>query len=106
VVLWAAAAAWLPALMGGELARPRLVGAPGRWSTVFPLGMYAAMSFAVGELAGLDWMRAFARDWTWLAAAAWALVLLDALPAHRASTGRRAPEETRHPADERLRART
>jgi hypothetical protein len=39
--------------------------------------MYAAMSFAVGELAGLAWMRAFARDWTWLAAAAWALVLLD-----------------------------
>jgi tellurite resistance protein TehA-like permease len=46
---------------------------------VFPLGMYAAMSFAVGELAGLAWMRAFARDWTWLAAAAWALVLLDAV---------------------------
>jgi tellurite resistance protein TehA-like permease len=46
---------------------------------VFPLGMYAAMSFAVGELAGLAWMRAFARDWTWLAVAAWALVLLDAV---------------------------
>jgi tellurite resistance protein TehA-like permease len=78
IVLWIAAAAWLPLLVAGELARPRLSGAPARWSTVFPLGMYAAMSFAVGRLAGIDWMRSFARGWTWVAAAAWALVLLDA----------------------------
>ena len=78
-VLWAAAMLWLPALAAGELLNPRLVGAPDRWSTVFPLGMYAAMSFAVGSLAGADWLRAFARGWGFGAAAVWALVLVDAV---------------------------
>jgi hypothetical protein len=79
VVLWLGAMAWLPALVAGELARPRFVGPPERWSTVFPLGMYAAMSWAVGALAGVDWMRAFAAGWTWVAVAAWAAVLVGGL---------------------------
>lgn len=79
IVLWASAIVWLPLLVAGELRRPRR-GDPGsRWSTVFPLGMYAAMSFAVGALAQVSWMRDFARCWTWVAVAAWALVALDAL---------------------------
>ena len=83
VVLWLGAMAWLPALVAGELARPRLVGAPERWSTVFPLGMYAAMSFAVGGPAGLDGMRAFASAWTWVAVTAWAAILLTGVPGLR-----------------------
>jgi Voltage-dependent anion channel len=83
VLLWLGAMAWLPALVAGELARPRLVGAPERWSTVFPLGMYAAMTFAVGALAGTGWMRAFARGWTWVAVAAWAGILLTVVPGLR-----------------------
>lgn len=88
VALAGAATAWLPALVASELARPRLAGAPSRWATVFPLGMYAAMSYAVGALAGLHWLRAFARGVTWLAAVVWALVLADAV---RRSGRRRAP---------------
>jgi hypothetical protein len=85
IALWTAAAAWLPALVAGELLRPRLSGAPERWSTVFPLGMYAAMSFAVTALAGMHWMRVFARSWTWVAAAVWALVLIDAVARGRSA---------------------
>jgi hypothetical protein len=77
VVLWVGAMAWLPALVVGEVLRPRFVGAPERWSTVFPLGMYAAMSFAVEP-------GFFARGWTWVAAAAWLIVLTSALRPRRA----------------------
>jgi hypothetical protein len=41
--------------------------------------MYAAMTFAVSPLAGVDWMRVFARTWSWGAAVVWALVLVDAV---------------------------
>jgi hypothetical protein len=65
-LLAAAALAWLPVLIAGELAAPR-AGDPGtRWSTVFPVGMYAAMAFAVG-------LTGFAHVWAWVALAVWAL---------------------------------
>ena len=38
-----------------------------RWATVFPLGMYAACSFAVGQATGITGIDVFARVWTWLA---------------------------------------
>ena len=66
--------AWLPVLVAGEALRPRTGFDARRWSTVFPVGMYAAMSHAVGEQAGRPWIVAFARDWTWVAVAVWALV--------------------------------
>jgi hypothetical protein len=44
VVLWAASVAWLPVLVATELLRPRLAYDLRRWSTVFPIGMYAACS--------------------------------------------------------------
>jgi tellurite resistance protein TehA-like permease len=47
---------------------------PRRWGTVFPLGMYAAMSYAVGRAEGRPAIVTFARDWTWVALAVWALV--------------------------------
>jgi Voltage-dependent anion channel len=88
IVLWAAAMAWLPALLAGEALHPRRAGAPARWSTVFPLGMYAAMSFAVSPLAAAGWIHTFARGWTYVAAAAWALVMASAAGGHRGGSGR------------------
>jgi hypothetical protein len=74
VVLWALAMAWLPALVLAELGRPRRRFDARRWSTVFPLGMYAAMSYVVGAEDGRAWMVAFARAWTLVAAAVWLAV--------------------------------
>jgi hypothetical protein len=67
LALWALAIAWLPVLVAGEAIPPRCRFDARRWSTVFPVGMYAAMSHAVG-------VTAFARWWTWVAVAVWALV--------------------------------
>ncbi|MGO9790948.1 MAG: hypothetical protein ACLP8S_16060 [Solirubrobacteraceae bacterium] len=39
-----------------------------RWSTVFPLGMYAASSFVVGALATATAIGDF-RVWVWISAA-------------------------------------
>jgi hypothetical protein len=36
--------------------------------------MYAAMSYAVGRAEGRPAIVTFARDWTWVALAVWALV--------------------------------
>jgi tellurite resistance protein TehA-like permease len=74
LVLWAVAVAWLPVLVAGEALSPRTGYHPARWSTVFPVGMYAAMSHTVGVADGHAWMVDLARDWTWVAVAVWALV--------------------------------
>lgn len=74
-VLGVAAAVWLPVLVAGELLHPRRGEMPGRWSTAFPVGMYAAMAFTIGSLDGARWLRNFADGWTWIAVALW-LVLL------------------------------
>jgi hypothetical protein len=73
LVLWAAAMVWLPVLVWGELRRPWRGFDVRRWSTVFPLGMYAVMSYAVGHLEARRWIVSFARAWTWVAVAAFAL---------------------------------
>lgn len=67
LVLWALAMAWLPVLVAGEVLAPRRGFDARRWSTVFPVGMYATMSHAVG-------VSVFARAWTWVAVAVWAVV--------------------------------
>jgi hypothetical protein len=79
LALWALAALWLPVLVMCEAAwpRPRYTGK--RWATVFPLGMYAVSSFAVGSAAGASALTGFARVWVWIAAAAWLLVSLGLL---------------------------
>ena len=73
VALWAAALAWLPPLVAGEAARPRAGSVQARWATVFPLGMYAAMTFAVASVAGAPSLHPAASAWTVAALAAWAL---------------------------------
>jgi Voltage-dependent anion channel len=73
VVLWGLAMAWLPVLVVAEVRWPRLGYHQLRWATVFPVAMYAAMSFAVARSDSLAWIGDFARTWTWVALAAWVL---------------------------------
>jgi hypothetical protein len=68
IAVWAAAAAWLPVLLVAEILRPRLRFDARRWSTVFPMGMYAVCSFAAGGA-----LTDFARAWVWIALAVWTL---------------------------------
>jgi hypothetical protein len=74
VGLWVASMAWLPALVLAEALRPRLHYDVRRWSTVFPLGMYAACSFSVGYVAHASAITTFAQVWVWVALAGWAAV--------------------------------
>lgn len=90
LALWCLTMLWLPALLACEAARPRLRYSVRRWSTVFPLGMYAACSFVVGELSGIAGITDFARVWVWVAFAVWLLVLVAML--------RRWPSALRAPA--------
>jgi tellurite resistance protein TehA-like permease len=76
VVLWVLAILWLPLLLAAEVLRPRLWYDVRRWSTVFPIGMYAVGSFVVGAVASADAISSFARVWVWVAAAVWTIVLL------------------------------
>jgi tellurite resistance protein TehA-like permease len=76
IVLWALTIAWLPALLIGEALRPRTTYHLRRWSTVFPIGMYAACSFPVGSLAHAPAITQFARVWMWGALAVWLIVSL------------------------------
>jgi tellurite resistance protein TehA-like permease len=47
-----------------------------RWSTVFPVGMYAACSFLVGAAAHAPGITDFARVWIWVAVAVWLVVFV------------------------------
>jgi tellurite resistance protein TehA-like permease len=87
LVLWGATMAWLPALIAGELLRPRLGYDLRRWSTVFPLGMYAACSFTVGDLTGATAITDFAQVWVWVALAVWVAAFAATLRRARAVTG-------------------
>jgi len=72
--LWIAALAWLPVLLVAELRWPRRRYGVRRWSTVFPVGMYAACSFVVGEIGPAPAITRFAEVWIWVAVAVWAVV--------------------------------
>ena len=78
VVLWALTIAWLPVLLAAELLRPRLGYDVRRWSTVFPVGMYAACSFVVGAAAHAPAIADFARGWVWAGVGVW-LVMFAAM---------------------------
>ena len=72
--IWAAAFVWLPALLLGELVSRRAAYDVRRWSTVFPVGMYAACSFAVAKVEAITGIEHFARVWVWVAFAVWLAV--------------------------------
>jgi hypothetical protein len=99
VVLWGLTIAWLPVLLAAEALRPRVRYDVRRWSTVFPVGMYAACSFVVGIAASAPGITSFARVWVWVAVAVWSITFAAMLrrglrvargtprPAPRPSTG-------------------
>ena len=74
VLIWAGGIVWLAALIAGEIASPRLGYDARRWSTIFPVGMYAASSHEVARTAGLPPVDAVATVWTWVSVALWLLV--------------------------------
>jgi tellurite resistance protein TehA-like permease len=74
--LWVATAAWLPVLAVDELRSPRLRYDVRRWSTVFPPGMYAVSSAAVGRAMSVSLLVSFARVWIWIALAVWLAVAI------------------------------
>ncbi len=76
VALWAAAAAWLPVLLAAELRAPRIGYDLSRWSTVFPLGMYAVCSIATSSIGGIGGIGTFGRVWIWIALGIWTLVFI------------------------------
>lgn len=76
LVLWCLTMAWLPALLAAEALHPRLRYSVRRWSTVFPVGMYAACSFIVGAVTQTQGMTDFARVWVWIAVATWLAVFV------------------------------
>ncbi|MGH2966372.1 MAG: hypothetical protein ACRDMH_13480 [Solirubrobacterales bacterium] len=60
---------WLPVPVLAEALYPRPRYDVRRWSTVFPVGMYAACSFVVGAAASAPAITSFARVWVWVAVA-------------------------------------
>ena len=72
--LWVLTMLWLPLLLLAEVLRPRLHYDVRRWSTVFPVGMYAACSFVIGAAADVEAATRFADVWVWVALAVWAVV--------------------------------
>jgi tellurite resistance protein TehA-like permease len=76
VGLWVLSVLWLIVLLFAEARWPRLRYDARRWSTVFPLGMYAVSSFAVGVVVPVGAITSFARVWVWIALASWAIVFL------------------------------
>jgi hypothetical protein len=75
LALWVLTMLWLPLLVAAEALRPRLSYDARRWSTVFPVGMYAACSFVVGSAAGAGALTDFAQVWIWVAMAVWLIVV-------------------------------
>jgi tellurite resistance protein TehA-like permease len=74
LALWGLTMLWLPLLLAAEILRPRLRYDVRRWSTVFPVGMYAACSFVVGTAGHASAITSFARVWVWVAVAVWLVV--------------------------------
>ena len=82
LVLWVLTMLWLPVLLIAEALHRRPTYDVRRWSTVFPVGMYAACSFVVGIAAHASVITSFARVWVWVALAVWAAVFVAMI--HRA----------------------
>jgi len=76
-----AALAWLAVLIAAEFLAPRLRYDARRWSTVFPVGMYAACGFATGVALHASPITDFARVWVWIALAVWVTTLAGAVRA-------------------------
>lgn len=70
-VIWILSALWLPVMLAGELVAPRLRYNVRRWSTLFPVGMYAVSGFEVAHVSWLAFGGSFARVLIWVAMGLW-----------------------------------
>lgn len=74
LAIWVAAVGWIPVLVVTEMLRRRLGYQLERWSTVFPLGMYAVCSLATGTVANSGALTDVGRVVIWIAFAIWLVV--------------------------------
>ena len=79
IVAWVAASAWIPLLAAldvrANITNFAHVGAA-RWSTVFPLGMYAAAAQALGRVDNTPTVTHVGEWASWIALAAWTVVAI------------------------------
>ncbi len=81
VMMWAWGTWWIPLLLiigfwKYVYAREPIRYHPALWSVVFPLGMYATAVQLLTHIHGLEFLAAIGPACTWIAFAAWTLVLL------------------------------
>lgn len=77
VALWAITMIWLPILLFAEVWNIRVAYDIRRWSTVFPLGMYAACSFSVGkDVVNVPIILQFAHYWVYIGLFAWSVGMI------------------------------
>jgi tellurite resistance protein TehA-like permease len=74
LAVWAAAVSGYALLLACELRWPRLRYDIRRWATVFPMGMTAAASFAVGRTEDLAALTVLGHVFLWPGLVAWAVV--------------------------------
>ncbi len=80
IMMWAWGTWWIPLLViigiwkYGIMRQP-LRYEPGLWSIIFPLGMYATALHLLSQLPGLVFFSAVAPIFTWVAFAAWIIVM-------------------------------
>jgi tellurite resistance protein TehA-like permease len=80
LVFWSFGSWWVPLLIlfgfwRHLLRRFSLAYEPRLWSMVFPLGMYTAASYRLGQASGFGFMVTIAKVWVWVGFGAWAAVL-------------------------------
>lgn len=77
VFMWAITMFWLPILLFAEIWNIRIEYDIRRWSTVFPLGMYAASSFSVGkDVLNVPMILQFAHYWVYVGLFAWCVGMI------------------------------
>jgi tellurite resistance protein TehA-like permease len=82
LLFWATATWWIPLLLIVEVWRHirghvSFIYSPDYWSLVFPLGMYSAATFMLGQVMGLTFLNPLATLFAYLAAMVWSIVFLE-----------------------------
>ena len=105
IMMWAWGTWWIPLLvMIGiwkyGITRQPLCYEPALWSIVFPLGMYATALHLLDQLLGLGFFSVVAPTFTWIAVAAWVMVMAGWLySVQRAITRLRTPSGSHNSPD-------
>lgn len=76
ILFWATATWWIPmlaifAFWRHGVARQSFAYSPFNWAAIFPLGMYAVMTFRLSEITGFVFLFWISKVFTWIALAAW-----------------------------------